>query len=237
MAMTAAVIGLGALIGTSGIVAAKKTSAAKRCHLARGEDIVARFPTGVVSNHTRSFNPTHLSWTDQTETEWRACLNGVGRRWFIGRTTEEPNGGNTGRFAAFQIAGRYVTFVGRWGSRYGLAASRVYQYNLRTGHRTALAEYGPANEIVDEPVGSGSPSLVANAGGDAVWLLDVEKLESLGSVSVVVHDRMGTRTLVSYPVQLVNGAWASPVTGLAITQSKVSWRHGDEEQSAPVFST
>ncbi|MGA7705723.1 MAG: hypothetical protein WB998_12595 [Solirubrobacteraceae bacterium] len=188
---------------------------------------------GVISSLTRPV-PTRPKYTQETETDWWACLNGVGRRWVIGRTTEIPNGGNTGGFGAFRIAGRYLTFEYRWGSRYGLAESGVKQYDLRTGRRTFTTKYWAGNAIVAEPVGSGASSLVVNAAGNAAWLLNVEEPQSLGIVSVIVHSRMGTLTLASYEVELANGAWASPVTGLAITQTSLSWRHDNEEQTAPV---
>lgn len=229
IATTAIVVVLGVQTGV--VSAAAKTSPARMCHLAKGEVVVARYTVGVVSDRTEP-DPTRSRYTQETETDWWACLNGVGRRWFLGRTTAQPDGGNVGRYGGFSMEGRYVTFEGRWDSRYGLAASEIEQYNLRTGHRTISVKYEWGDEIVAEPIGSGVSSLVVNRSGDAAWLLAVPRLEGLGSVEVIVHDRTGTRTLVSYPVQLVNGAWASPITDLVITQAKISWRHDSEEQDA-----
>jgi hypothetical protein len=225
IAMSVAIIGLGALI-SAGDARTTNASAAPKCHLASGERVVARNSVGLVSSRSKPI-PRRPRYSEETETVWRACLNSVGRRLLIGRTTKQSYGGNFGHYGMFRIAGRYVTFEGRWGSRYGMVASEVEQYDLRSGRSTLSAKYGLDDEIVAES------GLVVNARGDAAWLVDVGAdvgvPDGPGSVDVIAHDRIGTQLLASYPVQL-DGAWPLPVTGLAVTPSRVSWRYGTEEQ-------
>jgi hypothetical protein len=173
-------------------------------------------------------------YVEETHTRWWACLKEIGHRRFIGETSEmiAVMGED---YWSFRLLGHYLTFESIAGSKYGDKQLGVIQYDLRTGHRTSLTRYWDETEIIPAPSPSSESSLVTNLQGDAAWILRVSSHIRPEMVDVVVHDISGTRTLASYAVsQSGTGPWVSPVSGLTISESTVSWRYGGEELSAPV---
>jgi hypothetical protein len=74
--IAAIIVGLGALICPD--VTFTKASSREKCRLSRGANVVAVSENGVISSLTRPV-PTRPKYTEETETDWWACLNRVGR--------------------------------------------------------------------------------------------------------------------------------------------------------------
>jgi hypothetical protein len=201
---------------------------------------VLKTPEGLVTDrrHTKG-----KELAEEGTDAYDACLQATGRRVFVGRDAWRPNGGGGGGFNNFQLRGRYLTFVYSYGSRYGTALMAVEQYDLRKGRRSFTATYDVISDGIElerqNVQAETDPRLkvVSATDGDAAWVTFKMGCWAVGcgvqAVSLVVHDRAGTRTVATYqmgpgdPYELR----ASEVSDLVITVHAVSWHHLAESRS------
>src|ERR1039458_9337477 len=124
---TAVLACLGLLSATS-VCASEGAPPSARCKAHRGERVVLRTVTGVVTDRYRTHPQPGLAEATHTDAYY-GCLDRTGRRIFLGGVVESQNGGNGGRLDGFELSGPYVTFVYTFGSKYGTADTRVEQYD------------------------------------------------------------------------------------------------------------
>jgi hypothetical protein len=173
-------------------------------------------------------------YEQRSETHWWACLP-VGRRAYLGRTTARPAaGGEQGEtYNGFRFAGGFVAFHQRLLSNYGNEMERILEADVRTGRRAVLwAVAGEPSSIphvvtlgeFQAPIGL--PLLAVDAQGEVAWVIRDER----GTRMVLVHNRLGTDILASYP-----RADAEPtITDLVISKGQVSWTYNGRTVTAGV---
>jgi hypothetical protein len=208
----------------------------RQCVAGRGELVVLRTPTGLVTDRRR------YKGAQEGTDLYYACVRPRGSRVFVGKDDfHDPASGLGGsRLDTFQLRGRFLTFVYSTYFRYDQNTQTVEQYDLRKRRLTFKAKYSEAlNGIGVERQSPELAKLVSNPSGDAAWVISTEDCSGgwcgLHAVALVAHDGSGTQTVASYQFgrgEIEYATRAREITELAITAHTVSWRHLGETQKA-----
>jgi hypothetical protein len=218
-----------------------------RCRVGRGERVLLSNRTGIVTAREQLFGTEYeVRELRTSRLTYHACLRRAGRRVLLGHSEYVFHKRNDPYFQGFQLAGRYITFIsGDDPAGAQRVAPSVQQYDLVSGRRTFAIGYSEAFRVPGYPAQTGyppgatpPPELVANAAGDAAWLLSYDPYHPGGEASepsskVIVHDHRGFRTAAAYdhecvpgpfPMYLVYAPSCRAASKLRITATNVYWQ-------------
>jgi hypothetical protein len=152
-----------------------------------------------------------------TITTWTACWRPTGRRTTLLEGEDIPGADTTGA-SFFRASGRYVAYLGSYGSHYGDKADSLWLLNARTARTYPIAEVGykPAYS----PVGGNQLlALRLNERGFLGWKV----LLSSGDSVIWAHDSRGNRLLDSSP---------NKFGPLNLTGDRLTWSLNRDRRSA-----
>jgi hypothetical protein len=230
-----ALIALGTLLTAAAAMGAMARR--QHCLVGRGEKILVRAPSGLVSERVRFSGKPNVEGERASKATYYACLRRSGRRITVGQSSFFPYG-NGSDLQSFRLRGRYLTFVYSETHRYqGTVLDSVRQYDLVTGRRTLTVTYmGPTISPTNPNSDTAHPDLVANESGDAAWAVNSANncpwQAPCPGEAVIVYDRQGVSTVFAGPAGPGPASRPNlhPIADLRITATTVLWQ-GEEGTS------
>jgi hypothetical protein len=152
-----------------------------------------------------------------TITTWTTCWRPTGRRTTLLEGEDIP-GADTIGASLLRASGRYVAYLGTYGSHYGDQADSLWLLNARTARTYPIAEVGykPAYSPV---LGNQLLGLRINERGFLGWKV----LLSSGDSVIYAHDSQGNRLLDSSP---------NKFGPLGLTGDRLTWSLNGNQRSA-----